>query len=143
ERILPNWLDARRVASQERVLLAEARALLEFLTLSPLADEPARILSGGQRKLLELARVLMAEPEIVLLDEPAAGVNPTLLETIMARISEINRRGVTFLLIEHNMEVVARLCSKVVVMASGILLREGTPDAVARDPRVIEAYLGE
>ena len=142
ERILPNWLGARRVARQERAHLATARALLEFLSLSALADEPARILSGGQRKLLELARVLMAEPEIILLDEPAAGVNPALLDTIMTRIGEINRRGITFLVIEHNMEVVARLCAKVVVMAGGRLLCEGAPDAVARDPRVIEAYLG-
>ena len=142
ERILPNWLGSRRVAQQERARLAEARGLLDFLTLSALADEPARVLSGGQRKLLELARVLMAAPEIILLDEPAAGVNPALLETIIARIGEINRRGVTFLVIEHNMDVVARLCAKVVVMAGGKVLREGTPDEVARDPRVIEAYLG-
>jgi branched-chain amino acid transport system ATP-binding protein len=142
ERILPNWIGARRVARQERAHLARARALLDFLTLSALADEPARILSGGQRKLLELARVLMAEPEIILLDEPAAGVNPALLETIIARIGEINRGGITFLVIEHNMDVVARLCGKVVVMAGGRLLCEGAPAAVARDPRVIEAYLG-
>jgi branched-chain amino acid transport system ATP-binding protein len=142
ERILPNWLPGKRVARQERDNLGKARRLLEFLTLDALASEPARILSGGQRKLLELARVLMAEPEIVLLDEPAAGVNPTLLETIMARIVEINRQGVTFLVIEHNMEVVARLCAKVVVMASGRLLREGAPEAVAHDAQVIEAYLG-
>ncbi len=142
ERILPNWLGIRRVARQERALLGEARALLDFLTLSALAEEPARVLSGGQRKLLELARVLMARPGIILLDEPAAGVNPALLETIIARIGEINRRGVTFLVIEHNMEVIARLCAKVLVMAGGGLLREGTAEEVARDPRVIEAYLG-
>jgi branched-chain amino acid transport system ATP-binding protein len=142
ERILPNWIGARRVARQERAHLARARTLLDFLTLAALADEPARILSGGQRKLLELARVLMAEPEIILLDEPAAGVNPALLETIIARIGEINRRGITFLVIEHNMDVVARLCAKVVVMAGGRLLCEGAPAAVARDPRVVEAYLG-
>src|ERR1700758_1431531 len=97
ERILPNWLPGSRVARQERGNLGKARRLLDFLTLAGLAGEPARVLSGGQRKLLELARVLMAEPEIILLDEPAAGVNPALLETIMARIGEINRRGVTFL----------------------------------------------
>ena len=142
ERILPNWFGSARVARQERTHLAAARTLLDFLTLAALADEPARILSGGQRKLLELARVLMAEPEIILLDEPAAGVNPALLDTIIARIGEINRRGITFLIIEHNMDVVARLCAKVVVMAGGRLLREGAPDQVAQDPRVIDAYLG-
>ena len=116
--------------------------LLDFVTLSRLAREPARKLSGGQRKLLELARVLMAEPDLILLDEPAAGVNPALLEIIISRILELNRRGVTFLVIEHNMEMVARLCGRVIVMAGGRILREGTPDEVSRDAQVIEAYLG-
>jgi len=142
ERILPNWLPGQRIARQERGNLARARRLLDLMTLAGLAGQPARVLSGGQRKLLELARVLMAEPAIILLDEPAAGVNPALLETIMARIAEINRQGVTFLVIEHNMDVVARLCAKVVVMAGGRLLREGPPAEVARDAQVIEAYLG-
>lgn len=102
----------------------------------------ARVLSGGQRKLLELARVMMADPAIILLDEPAAGVNATLLEVIIDRIRDINRGGITFLLIEHNIDMVTRLCHRVLVMASGQLLCEGTPDEVARDPRVIEAYLG-
>ena len=84
----------------------------------------------------------MAEPSIILLDEPGAGVNPTLLETIIERIVEINRRGVTFLVIEHNMDMVARLCGRVIVMASGRRLGEGAPAEVARDPAVIEAYLG-
>ena len=84
-----------------------------------LADEPARVLSGGQRKLLELARVMMADPAVILLDEPAAGVNATLLEVIIDRIRAINAAGVTFLLIEHNIDMVTRLCHRVVVMASG------------------------
>jgi branched-chain amino acid transport system ATP-binding protein len=142
ERILPNWLAPSRVARQERETRDRAMALLDFMTLARLAREPARALSGGQRKLLELARVMMAEPAIILLDEPAAGVNPTLLETIIARILEINQRGVTFLVIEHNMDMVARLCSRVLVMANGKRLAEGAPAAIARDPAVIEAYLG-
>jgi branched-chain amino acid transport system ATP-binding protein len=117
-------------------------ALLDFMALSRLAREPARTLSGGQRKLLELARVLIAEPSIILLDEPAAGVNPSLLETIITRILDINRRGVTFLVIEHNMDMVARLCGRVMVMARGKRLAEGAPAEVSRNPAVIEAYLG-
>jgi branched-chain amino acid transport system ATP-binding protein len=142
EKFLPNWLAPRRVAARERVAREKAMELLAFVTLAQHAHEPARVLSGGQRKLLELARVLMADPAIILLDEPAAGVNPALLEVIMARIADLNARAVTFLLIEHNVDMVVRLCHRVLVMATGALLCEGTADAVTRDPRVIEAYLG-
>ena len=142
EGVWQNWLAPARVAREERAAFAKAMDLLDFVTLAPLAREPARKLSGGQRKLLELARVLMADPTIILLDEPAAGVNPSLLEVIIARILEINRRGTAFFVIEHNMDMVARLCGRVFVMATGRLLCEGAPDVVARDPRVIAAYLG-
>ncbi|MFO1132243.1 MAG: ABC transporter ATP-binding protein [Hyphomicrobiales bacterium] len=142
ENMLANFLAPGRVAREERDAVDKARGLLDFLTLSHLANEPARVLSGGQRKLLELARVLMADPKAILLDEPAAGVNPALLEFIIARILELNARGTTILLIEHNMDMVARLCGRIIVMAQGRLLRAGKPDDVARDPAVIEAYLG-
>jgi branched-chain amino acid transport system ATP-binding protein len=142
EKLLSNFLRPFRVAAEERAAEKKALELLDLLLLSRLAYEPARVLSGGQRKLLELARVMMADPEIILLDEPAAGVNATLLEVIMDRIVEINQRGVTFLLIEHNIDMVSRLCHRVLVMASGQLIAEGTAASVARDPRVIEAYLG-
>jgi branched-chain amino acid transport system ATP-binding protein len=142
ERLWPNWLAPDRVARTEARVLARAMELLEFVTLAPLAHEPARVLSGGQRKLLELARVLMAEPAVVLLDEPAAGVNPGLLELIIERIAVLNQQGITFLIIEHNMNLVARLCTKVFVMASGELICRGTPAAVVQDARVIDAYLG-
>lgn len=143
EQILSNFLRPGRVAVQEKQAVDRARALLDFVTLSALEGEPARVLSGGQRKLLELARVLMADPEILLLDEPAAGVNPTLLEFIIARVMDLNASGKSILLIEHNMDMVARLCGRVVVMAAGRHLTEGTPEQVARDPAVIEAYLGD
>ncbi len=142
EAMLANWFAPGRVRRQEREIRDKAMALLDFLTLARLAAEPARVLSGGQRKLLELARALMAEPKLLLLDEPAAGVNPALLHVITDRIEAIRNRGVTVLLIEHNMGMVARLCSRVLVMARGQRLAEGTPEAVARDPRVVEAYLG-
>jgi branched-chain amino acid transport system ATP-binding protein len=137
-----NFLRPGRVAAQEKAAVEKARALLDFVLLSRLEREPARVLSGGQRKLLEFARLLMADPEVILLDEPAAGVNPTLLELIIDRVLELNRCGKTILLIEHNMDMVARLCGRVVVMAAGRRLAEGPPDAIARDPAVIDAYLG-
>jgi branched-chain amino acid transport system ATP-binding protein len=142
ERMWRNLLSPARVAAEERALVARARALLDFVTLSPLEHEPARVLSGGQRKLLELARVLMADPQAILLDEPAAGVNPALLDMIIARILDLNAGGTAILLIEHNMDAVSRLCSRVVVMASGRRLAEGAPAEVARDPAVVEAWLG-
>jgi branched-chain amino acid transport system ATP-binding protein len=143
ERLFANFMRPSLVATQEKAAIEKARALLDFVTLSTLEHEPARILSGGQRKLLELARILMADPSTILLDEPAAGVNPALLEFIVGRIIELNAQGKSILLIEHNMDVVARLCGRVVVMATGRFLTEGKPDEVARNPDVIEAYLGD
>ncbi|MBB4065623.1 ABC transporter ATP-binding protein [Gellertiella hungarica] len=142
ERLFMNFLAPGRVRAEEAAARDKAMDLLDFLLLKRLAHEPARVLSGGQRKLLELARVMMADPAVILLDEPAAGVNATLLEVIIDRIRAINERGVTFLLIEHNIDMVSRLCNRVLVMASGQPLCEGTPEEVSRDPRVIEAYLG-
>jgi len=137
-----NWFLPRAVAAQERRNADRARDILAFLALDRLAAAPAATLSGGQRKLLELARVLMADPKLILLDEPAAGVNPTLLETIIDRIAALHARGLTFLIVEHNLDLIARLCSEVHVMAAGKLLVSGTPEAVTRDARVVDAYLG-
>jgi branched-chain amino acid transport system ATP-binding protein len=138
-----NWLQPGKVAAEERRTREAALHWLDFVGLTRLANEPARVLSGGQRKLLELARVMVAEPRLVLLDEPGAGVNPTLLALIVEKIAALNRQGVSFLVIEHNMDLVASLCRPVLVMAQGRLLTQGEPEAVLRDPRVIEAYLGE
>jgi branched-chain amino acid transport system ATP-binding protein len=143
ERMWMNFLVPGRVAAQERAAVDKARELLDFVTLSRLELEPARVLSGGQRKLLELARILMADPQVILLDEPAAGVNPVLLELLIDRIVSLNAAGKTILLIEHNMDMVARLCGRAVVMAAGRLLAEGPPAEIARDPAVISAYLGD
>ena len=142
EQLWSNWLAFARVARTEAAVLARAMELLDFVALTPLAHKPAGILSGGQCKLLELARVLMAEPSIVLLDEPAAGVAPALLDIIIERIAMLNRQGITFLIVEHNMDLVAQLCRRVFVMAAGELLCEGSPQQVVADPRVIDAYLG-
>jgi len=119
----------------------ETLATLRVTTIKSIRQAVAT-LSGGQRKLLELARVLMAEPAIILLDEPAAGVNLSLVDVIIARILEINRRGTTFLVIEHNMRLIMSLASHLDCLAPGKLLSGGSPDAVRKDRRVVDAYLG-
>jgi branched-chain amino acid transport system ATP-binding protein len=142
ERVFANWIAPAAVAREERRNAEQAREIVEFVNLGALAGARAATLSGGQRKLLELARVLMASPRLILLDEPAAGVNPTLLGTIVARLRELNARGMTFLIVEHNMDLIARLCRPVHVMAAGRLLASGPAESVMGDPRVIDAYLG-
>ena len=119
-----------------------ALELLEFVGIARLAEEPAANLSYGQRKLLELAYVLMSDPELLLLDEPAGGVNPTLLNAISDHIKELNRQGRTFLVVEHNMEFVMGLCHRVTVMDHGSTVVSGPPEQVRNDPRVLDAYLG-
>jgi branched-chain amino acid transport system ATP-binding protein/branched-chain amino acid transport system permease protein len=120
-----------------------AEALLEFVGLLGLRDEHAGSLSFGQQKLLELAAALMAEPEIVMLDEPAGGLNPVMIEKVAGHVRELNERGVTFLIIEHNMGFVMNLCDPVIVMHRGTVIAQGTPDAVREDPIVLDAYLGD
>ncbi|MQA86643.1 MAG: ATP-binding cassette domain-containing protein [Streptosporangiales bacterium] len=129
----------RDILARER---SRAMELLDFVGIAHLADEQAKNLSYGQKKLLEFAAVLMPAPRLVLLDEPSGGVNPALLEHISARIEDLNRSGVTFLIVEHNMELVMRLSHTVVVMAHGDVLTHGPPDAVQVDDAVLDAYLG-
>jgi len=120
-----------------------ARELLEFLTIDHLIEEQAGNLSGGQQRLLELGMALMPDPDLVLLDEAASGVNPVLIETIVERIRTLsNEQGKTFLLIEHNMGFIGDLCSRVFVLNFGQKLAEGTPDEVMNNEAVIEAYFG-
>jgi branched-chain amino acid transport system ATP-binding protein len=120
-----------------------AMGLLDFVGISHLATEKAKNLSFGQRKLLEFASVLMAEPKLVMLDEPAGGVNPALLERMTERIRELNDQGLTFLIVEHNMDLVMNLCESIVVMAHGEVLLQGPPGLVQEDNRVLDAYLGK
>ena len=116
--------------------------MLEFMEISHVAGTLGGALSYGQRKLLELGAVMMAAPELVLLDEPAGVVNPALLERIADHLRRLNRQGVTFLLVEHNMSFVMQLCHDVVVLNAGRPIAKGTPQAVRADPAVLDAYLG-
>jgi len=119
-----------------------AMDLLEWVGLTHLKDEPARKLSFGQQKLLEFAAILMADPKMVLLDEPAGGVNPTMIRFIMNLIRELNSKGVTFLVVEHNMGVVMELCNHVIVLDQGTKIAEGSPKEIQANPIVLDAYLG-
>ena len=129
-------------SAHNRELMERARALLRRVGIDHLEQAEARNLSYGQQKLLELAGVLMAEPETIMLDEPAGGVNPALIERIAALVRELNAEGRTFVVVEHNMELVMGLSDHVVVFDRGRPIAEGPPDVVRADPAVLEAYLG-
>jgi branched-chain amino acid transport system ATP-binding protein len=143
ERLWSGFTRWGAVRRQEAALTEQAREVLAFLRLDHLADEPAARLSGGQKKLLELGRVMMSGCRTVLLDEIGAGVNRTLLAELAGMIERLNReQGYTFCVIEHDMDMIARLCNPVIVMAEGTVLARGTMAEIRADPRVIEAYLG-
>ena len=142
ESLLTAIFGSRAAREREAELAEKALETARFLRLDKLIDNPATALSGGQKKLLEIGRALMAEPRLVLLDEPTAGVNPTLQNEIGERLLELPKRGITVLLIEHDMGFIARLCQPVIVMAEGQVLTQGTFDEVRSDARVREAYLG-
>jgi branched-chain amino acid transport system ATP-binding protein len=134
--IPPLWM------RQEREITQRAEELLARFKLDEKRDEFAGTLSGGQRKLLEMARALMVEPELVLLDEPMAGVNPALKQSLLEHVKALREEGLTVVFIEHDMDMVHDISDWVVVMGQGQVIAEGTPDQVMADPRVIDAYLG-
>jgi neutral amino acid transport system ATP-binding protein len=136
-------LGLARLIRTERANLARAREVLRLLGLMQVANEYVGNLSGGQRKLVDLGRILMARPALCLLDEPTAGVNPALIEVILEALRVMWRdEGITLLIVEHNMQVVSAICETVYVLDAGVVIAEGTPESIQRDERVLSSYLG-
>lgn len=142
EHLLATLVGRRRSRDAEHKSSRKAHDILAFLELARLTNDLAGNLSGGQRKLLSLGRVLMMDPTLILLDEPVAGVNETLGAALFDHIAELNRQGITFLIIEHDMDLVMRLCDTLVVMHNGQTLAQGTPSQVQQNQAVLDAYLG-
>jgi len=143
ENIFMNWIASGRVKQREQQVLEKAHDTLEFLGLTHVTNELAGRLSGGQKKLLELGRTMMSDARLILLDEPGAGVNPTLMLKVADMIRKLNEeRGYTFCIIEHDMDLIASLCKETIVLAEGQVLTKGTMEAIRQDERVIDAYFG-
>jgi len=143
ENIFMNWFAKAKVAASEKRVLERAHEALDFLGLTHVSDELAGNLSGGQKKLLELGRTMMNDSKLVLLDEPGAGVNPTLMLEVIDMIRRLNReRNYTFCIIEHDMDLIADLCDNTIVLAEGKILTQGAMDDIRCDERVIDVYFG-
>jgi ABC-type branched-subunit amino acid transport system ATPase component len=142
ERLSSIFLNPGKVKQEEKEHREKAREILHSLKLTPLTDQLASRLSFGQQKLLELGRVLMAKPKMILLDEPTAGINPTLIRQLVEIIMGLSMEGIKIFLIEHNMPLVAEICEEIFVMDSGSLIFSGRPSEARENARVIEAYLG-
>ncbi len=143
ESVVNTWFKRKQIREEEFELQKKAEDVIDFLNIYHLKNEKAGNLSGGQKKLLELARTMMVDAKVVLLDEVGAGVNRTLLNQIGDAITRLNvQRGYTFCMIEHDMDFISRLCNPVIVLANGRLLTEGTPNEIKNNEKVIDAYLG-
>ncbi len=140
--VQPRSLGQYLANSRDPETVERARAMLERVGIDHLEDSEARDISYGQQKLLELASTLMTDPPFVMLDEPAGGVNPALIERIAVLVRDLNAEGKTFLIVEHNMELIMSLCDHIVVFDRGRPIATGAPDTIKSDPRVLEAYLG-
>jgi len=142
ENLLPIFFKPLKVAIQEKENTRKAMSILETLELIKLKNSPAGDLSYGQQKLLEIGRVLMANPKLIILDEPTAGINPSLILHLVKILKNLRDQSIKIFLIEHNMPLVSELCDEIFVMDSGSLIFSGTPDEIQNNERVIEAYLG-
>lgn len=142
ERLINAFVQTRSLRAHEEQLSSKADGILQFLNLTRVRDMNAGGLSGGQKKLVELGRVLMLDPRCILLDEPFAGVNPVLIEEICDRVRELHGRGIAFIVIEHHLQALKALSNRMIVMDRGRILAQGDPHTVLDDPRVQEAYMG-